>query len=213
MEKNEFSKIMMSHIVHEIHHYEERVCNNLRSRLLSEHRPSRAVHDRAIDALPPDLRISRLSPMAAQRLCRMLSMNAGIFWQKYAGAMPGWRDLGSNHLSGLDLESDEFVVEMKNAIHTDNADSKKRKFEKLIRYAEERGKIPLYGVINDSCQHPDGRHWTARCEPDGDRMIHVRTGEKFLRLVFGEHLEEVTAQIMNHLLSIREAYLDLCLEN
>lgn len=115
---------MRSAVVKEIHHHEERVCSNLRSRFRNDHLVSRTVHDRVIDALPPDLRISRLSPTATQQMFRILSMNAGILWQKYAGAMPRWQDLGQNHMSGLDLESDVFVVEMKNAIHTDNADSR-----------------------------------------------------------------------------------------
>lgn len=133
-------------------------------------------------------------------MLRTLSMHAGMLWQKAAGGMPGVTDLGCRHKSGLDLETETAVIEMKNSMVTDNADSRKEKFRKLAAYAAATGKRPIYGIINDRKQYPDGRAYKIRFQQDAHVMeIDVMTGRVFLDHLFGSHLQSVMKYIRDRI--------------
>lgn len=144
-----------------------------------------------------------LSPHECSILLRTLSMHAGMMWQKMAGGMPGITDLGKAHRSGLDLETLNDVMELKNSTSTDNSDSKKEKYRKLAAYSIETKKRPVYAIINDH-KNPDGRVFENTYK-HGDQLItiHVYTGKKLLNYIFGNELENVIRLITEKLNEIK----------
>lgn len=144
-----------------------------------------------------------------ERVCkisRILSMKIGYLWQALAGEVPGVMNHGTGHLSGIDLEGADFVMELKNQVCTDNASSRAENQRKLLRYARIREKCPIYGLINDH---------TPRVEVirvNDDETIHLYTGRKLREFLFREHVDEVETLVVRAIRFMKQTLEDVLVE-
>lgn len=120
-------------------------------------------------------------------------MKIGEIWQEAIGNWEGFMNLKSGHYSGLDVlsEKKKIIIEIKNRTNTDNASSRKTKFDQLAKFKREHPDYTcIYACINANTNKKtlDGKKKMIQHD---DVEIEYQVGYTFLNVVFGEHTQNV----------------------
>jgi len=133
-------------------------------------------------------------------MMKCLHMKVGGLWQSIIGRLPGVVNLGTGHVSGLDIMTDgtgsfreyggsgdtvEFIMELRNAYRSDDASSRKQNLMKLGTWVLQHPQyVPIYGIVNSglSCGEQGEDKWLV--SEDGMRFRFL-SGRKLLCFLFG----------------------------
>ena len=122
---------------------------------------------------------------------KQIQMKIGNLWQICIGNWQNYVNLKQGHKSGLDVinKTDKTIMEIKNRYNTDNANSRKETFKKLVNFKKENPDYKLiYAVMNEDKKHEDGIEKIIVYE---NVQITYLSGNKLLLFVFGNYKNEV----------------------
>ena len=113
-------------------------------------------------------------------------MKIGYIWQIAIGNYIDFIDLGSNHITSLDVISEKrkIIMEIKNRYNTDNSSARQTNIRKLENYKLDHPDYTcIYAVINDKT-HP------RQIKPINNSVMYY-SGDCLLNYVFGSDKDKI----------------------
>lgn len=141
-------------------------------------------------------------------LLKQIQMRYGEFWQRILGSCPGWRDLGRNHRTGLDLISRKHkcIIELKNRTNTDNSSSRKTNFDKLARYKKRHPEYRcIYATINADTESKTKNGLIKEINHNGVVIEHM-IGYSIFTLIIGKDVDkfiQIARSLVREFLSVK----------
>jgi hypothetical protein len=131
---------------------------------------------------------------------KQLQMNIGNIWQYVIGNYYNFENLKQNHITGLDIKSDnlKIIIELKNRYNTDNSSSRKTNYDKLVKFKKNNLEWKcIYAVINDKTT--EGKEY--KLIHDDYEIIYL-SGNKLLNFIFGKNKDIILDTIKNEIMNI-----------
>ena len=131
---------------------------------------------------------------------KQLQMNIGNIWQYVIGNYYNFENLKQNHITGLDIKSDnlKIIIELKNRYNTDNSSSRKTNYDKLAKFKQNNLEYKcIYAVINDKTIEGNEN----KIIHNGYEIIYL-SGNKLLNFIFGKNKDIIIDIIKNEIIDI-----------
>lgn len=119
---------------------------------------------------------------------KCIQMNIGKIWRDVICKLCDYQYTINNH-----IQSDKYVIQLKNSFNTDNNSSRQNNYDKLIQSIEDNPKLTaIYGVIN--CKTDTGKDYIIEHK---DRKIRYLSGMKLLEFLFNSKYQKVLDNLKN----------------
>jgi len=126
-------------------------------------------------------------------------MKVGEIWQEVLGNYKEYVNLKIGHETGLDIlsSSKKIAIELKNRTNTDNASSKKSKFDKLAKFKlANPDYVCIYANINADTKKKTIEGSIKKLIHNGVEIEH-QIGYEFLKFILGDDMEYIIEFVKN----------------